>query len=125
MTWLIPFLIAAFWCFMCLMFSFISGWRVLAERYKAAESTHGRAFFMKSGKVGQISYRSCLNVCVSDEGMFLSVFPLFRLGHSPLFIPWIAISSREDKKLLWLKTVKLGIGAPRIATIELPKSVLS
>jgi hypothetical protein len=57
--------------------------------------------------------------------MFLSVFPLFRLGHPPLFIPWAAISSRDEKKSPWLETVKLGVGSPELTTIELPKSVFS
>lgn len=79
---------------------YVSGWRRLAQVYKAADSPRGKSFYMRSGGVGLISYRSCLNVSVTPEGMFLSVFPLFRLCHPTLFIPWASISGSVAKNIL-------------------------
>jgi hypothetical protein len=41
------------------------------------------------------SMRSCLNIAAGEEGFRLSVFPLFRLFHPPLFIPWGHVSPRN------------------------------
>jgi hypothetical protein len=121
---LFPFLFIGFWCAVCILFSRIGDWHKLARAFTASNSPHGKRFYMQSGSVGLINYRSCLNVSVTPDGMFLSVPLIFKLGHPPLFIPWIVISNREDKKTLWYETVKLTIGTPELGSIRLPKKIL-
>jgi len=40
------------------------------------------------------SLRSCLNIGANENGVHLSLFPLFRLFNPPLFIPWDQISAK-------------------------------
>lgn len=49
--------------------------------------------------------RNALNVAVDESGLHLSLFPLFRLFHPPLFIPWDHITTRSCSGLSanWLE----------------------
>jgi hypothetical protein len=46
------------------------------------------------------SLRSCLNIAVDEVGMRLSLFPMFRLFHPPLFIPWDHVSTKSCTGIL-------------------------
>jgi hypothetical protein len=48
-----------------------------------------------------VSYNNCLTIGVTDEGLYLAVFPLFRPGHPPLLIDWSALGPFTMRKLLW------------------------
>lgn len=51
------------------------------------------------------SLRNCLNIAVSEAGLRLSVFPLFRLFHPPLVIPWDQVSVQNRSGILsnWIE----------------------
>jgi hypothetical protein len=53
------------------------------------------------------SYGNCLIVGLNPDGIYLSVFFLFRIGHPPLFIPWPDVSMRERRFLFFFKQVEL------------------
>lgn len=57
----------------------------------------GRRYWMKSASMGGVAYRSIVNFGADSSGLFLSVFPLFRIGNSPLFIPWSDITCAQEK----------------------------
>ena len=78
---------------------------------------------MFRAKVGWASYKNCLTVYNSPEGLFISVFPLFRLGHPPLFIPRAEIHNPTIRRFLWMEFMNFDIGSPRITTMQLPKNV--
>jgi len=120
----LPFLLAAVWCCLCLLFSYTSGWHRLAQKYEALEAPRGKGFHLRSGKVGWLIYFFSLNIHVARDGIFISVCPLLGLGHPELFIPWGAIRSREDQILIRQEAVRLGIDNPELAGIELPKHIL-
>ena len=97
-----PFIFVGAWIGISLLLSWIGGWRALGERYRATQRFTGARFWMKSaGMRWGVGYRSSVNLGADSSGLFLSVFPLFRVGHPPLFIPWSDISfSRERGWLL-------------------------
>src|SRR5436190_23340607 len=97
-----PLTFAGGWIGISLLLSWIGGWRALAERYPATQRFAGARFGMKrAGMRWGVAYRSSVNLGADSTGLFLSVFPLFRVGHPPLFIPWSDISfSRETGWLL-------------------------
>jgi hypothetical protein len=45
-----------------------------------------------------VAYRSCLTVGVNEGGLYLAVWFLFRMAHSPLFIPWGDVKLIETKR---------------------------
>ena len=51
--------------------------------------------------MGGVGYRNIVNFGADSSGLFLSVFPLFRLGNPPLFIPWSDITSSQEKGWLF------------------------
>ena len=53
------------------------------------------------------NYGNCLILAVNSDGIYLSVFFLFRIGHPPLFIPWPDVSMRERRFLFFFKQVEL------------------
>ena len=78
---------------------------------------------MQSGKVGVVNYRSCLTIRVAEDGLFLAVFPLFRAGHPPLFIPWSEFTMLRQKKILFWRFAEVSVGIPVIAKLLLPLGV--
>src|SRR6476469_6745769 len=88
---LFPFIFVGMWCAVSLILSTTGGWRRLAASFPARSQPSGRRFFLQGGKVGQVTYSGCLTIYSSQEGLHLSVWLPFRLGHPPLFIPWDAI----------------------------------
>jgi len=66
----------------------ISGWGRLAERYTAAGVVPGNLHRFRSARVGWAGYNNCLTFGGDMRGLYIAMFPLFRPGHPPLYIPW-------------------------------------
>src|SRR5919198_5653126 len=97
-----PVIFGGGWIGISLLLSWISGWRALAERYRATQRCTGVRFWMKSAAMRWgVGYRSSVNFGVDSSGLFLSVFPLFRAGHPPLLIPWADISFSRERGWLF------------------------
>jgi hypothetical protein len=96
-----PFLFVVAWVGLSLLASRIGGWQALARQYRATQRITGRRYWMKSaGMRWGFAYRSAINFGADSSGLFLSIFPLFRAGHPPLFIPWSDIAVSKEKR--WL-----------------------
>lgn len=46
-------------------------------------------------------YRSCLNVSLSREGMYVVPLLLFRMFHPPLLLPWRCVTSVGESRILF------------------------
>ena len=101
----------------------MGGWRRLAESFPAKGQPSGKHFFMQSGKVGLVNYGSCLTIYSAPEGLYLSVWLPFRLGHPPLFIPWDAVHNMTTRRFLWVERVVFDVGSPSVATLQLSKKI--
>jgi len=96
------------------LFQYWSCWGVLADhyRFRGKPNAKQRWFFLSAwmgAREGDsllgvekplLRLRSCLNVSVNEAGMHLSIVPLFRLFHPPLFIPWEHISTKISTGVL-------------------------
>lgn len=120
---LFPFFFVGMWCFVSKMISSTSGWSRLAETFPARNPPSGKRFFMQGGRVGSARYSGVLNIYTSQEGLYLSVMFLFRVGTPPLFIPWSAIRYVKTHRFLWAETVEFDVGSPEAVTFQLPKKV--
>jgi hypothetical protein len=120
---LFPIFFAGLWCAICLLLSVIGGWRRLAERFPARSQPSGTRYVMQRARVGLANYKGCLTIYSSHEGLFLSVWPIFRPGHPPLFIPRDEIRNPKTGRFLWHETMTFDVGSPRITTLQLPKKV--
>jgi hypothetical protein len=116
--WLLtrPIFFAIFFCVVWAMASFVismaSGWNVLSKRFYCAKGTfHGETRTFQSARMGFLTnYGSCLRIGADKSGLYMSIFPIFRLGHPPLLIPWeeITICPGETGLIFKQRTFTLG-----------------
>jgi hypothetical protein len=113
------------WCAVCYLCSAVSGWRRLASSLPARGQPLGRRFSMEGGMVGQITYSGCLTIYSSADGLYLSVWWPFRVGHPPVFIPWDAIRNATTlpRRFLWPESVAFDAGSPSVGRLQLPAKV--
>lgn len=120
----VPAFFLGFWCFVLWALSALGGWNSLAGVYPARERSGGATYYMQTGFVGAVCYRSCLNFRVSPAGLYLSIVPLFRFAHPPLLIPWSDIGSPLSNAGVFLRLVEVPVGRPTITRISLPSAVI-
>lgn len=108
---------------MSLFFSHISGWSQLAKVYRDSEpllSAQGDNCYWRSGSIGEVRYKSCLNLRVCKSGLRMSTALPFRIGHPPLFIPWDAFHTVSVRRGFFLCAIHACIGWPVLAKVDLP-----
>ena len=95
------------WISVSMLISVIGGWRSLSGDYRANFPYDGKKLRMKSVSMRWgTSYSNCVTIGANKEGLYLSVLPIFRIGHPTLFIPWADISTEEGKQLFFFKVFK-------------------
>ena len=115
--------VGLWWVFVLWLLSELSRWRKLAAVYRADRPPFGRCLPMQGGWVGDTLYTRCLTIYTSPEGLYVSLWPIFRFRQPPLFIPWGAIHNRREKRWLLSRLVQFDIGAPPLGTMWLSPSV--
>ena len=91
---------AAGWIGTCFLISRMSGWAVLAERYRAvgaavpAKQRSFRCALMR----WNARYGNCLFFAADESGLRLSIIFILRPGHPPLFFPWSEVSVGQTRK---------------------------
>jgi hypothetical protein len=99
---LFPIFFIGMWIVVSFLLAVIGGWSRLAGYYQSQAEFTGKKWHFQSGRLGLTSYRNCLIIGSNYDGLFLAVFPLFRVGHPPLLIPWSDIATAEHNG--WLFT---------------------
>jgi hypothetical protein len=90
-----------------MLISMISGWWSLSKDYRANFPFNGKKLRMKSAAMRWgTSYGGCLTIGANREGLYLTISPMFRIYHPPLFIPWKDISTENGKQLKFFNVVK-------------------
>jgi hypothetical protein len=85
------------WNGVCTVLSFISGWALLARKYKIRGRFTGRRWWFVSGRIGIVPISLGLVVGANSEGLYLAMIPLFRPGCPPLLIPWSDTSVPRER----------------------------
>lgn len=92
-----PFVILALLLFISAILSTRSGWRRIAERFPYQTTTDHKKYYFARMSLGSGSFPSAYGglviVRLSKQGLGLSVIFLVRYLHSPIFLPWSAVSS--------------------------------
>jgi hypothetical protein len=65
--------------FVGMILLFRHDWNRLAQLYRTYEPPPNISW-MESGSVGLIYYKGTLNLGITRQGLYLSLFPLFRFG---------------------------------------------
>ena len=95
------------WMGVCKLISAVAGWKILSRDYRANSAFDGQKMWLKSiGMRRWTNYNNCIAVGANKLGRYLSVFPLFRVGHPPLFFPWSDISTEAGSQRFFGDFVK-------------------
>lgn len=106
-----------------MIFLFRHDWNRLAKLYRTQEAPPLNFSRMRSGSVGLVYYKGTLNVGTNPQGIYLSIFPLFSFGLTPLLIPWSAIRKIEPANQLFIQRFRLYLSSPKV-TLILNKDIL-
>jgi len=113
-------LIPVAWCVLLFLASRLSGWARLARNYRASAIDVDESAWMRTGRIGAISYHSSLCFGVNDRGLRIAVaFPL-RLFHPPLFIPWDRFHHIAADQKLYSHKCRMSVGRPAITSMMMP-----
>ncbi|MBW2259353.1 MAG: hypothetical protein JRF18_02705 [Deltaproteobacteria bacterium] len=105
--YLFPPLFILLWIGVCHFVAFRGGWKELASVYTSTPGFIGTRYHFQSGRMcGGMNYNNMLTVGTDVYALYLSVFSLFSIGHSPICIPWEEISANFQKGFLG-RSVKL------------------
>ena len=93
----------------------LSGWSLLARRFRAPEPWNGESWKWQSARFrGWCNFNNCLVLGAGNEALYLSITPLVRLFtpfNPPLLIPWSEIEVETGKLFFgWYDTAILRLG---------------
>lgn len=130
--WLLALILIAFpvvfigmWSLVLTILSAASGWKKIAARFPGQRTPEGTLHGMVTGLCGWVSYRNCLKVHVSPDGLHIVPWKIFGLGHPPLFIPWEEMHHAKTSILLFRTSVAFAIGEPSVGKMTLPKKLFA
>jgi hypothetical protein len=122
--WLLPPFFVCVWLGLCSTLAWLGGWRALGELYPAADKPKGKHFGMQHVRCGLVEYNACVTIGVTSRGLYLAVWPLFRIGHPPLLLPWSSLHVLEIHETWWSAYVYVAVDSPPVARLRLPLKVV-
>jgi hypothetical protein len=97
------------WCAVSWFFSLITGWQLLASRYRARVGPDVKPLRAVRANWGSLLLAGNVYVLAATaQGLYLGVLFPFRFGHPPLLIPWRDVRAERFQGLagtdvcLWL-----------------------
>ncbi|NJN71712.1 MAG: hypothetical protein HC799_02285 [Limnothrix sp. RL_2_0] len=113
------------WWLVLFLLTKLSGWDKLAERYGDRQPFQGQIFHFCSAYIGPVRYKSAIDIGISEAGIHLNPFIIFRLSYPPVLIPWHQISDFEEKSFWLMKYYVFNVGDSIITTIKVPSRVFT
>jgi hypothetical protein len=116
-----------FFCFISFLSSILSGWHKLSERFCAQSEPYGATksagpFFYTIYMRFWGRYSSMVHMTAAEDGLYLSVIFLLRIGHPPLCIPWREIQFSRTKHF-WRSYVVLTLGERERIPMRIPEQM--
>ena len=104
-----------FWLLVTGLIAVLGGWTSLAESYPApdefpldpAQRFRLRSMQLRSTSRVRANYGGSMTVGITPQGLYLVPFGLLRFRHTPVLIPWAAITQCTDGSFLWSRWVDL------------------
>jgi len=102
----------AVWALVSYLIGQLSGWSILSRRFRDTGAFYSYQWAFQSFRLGTLcgKYSNCANLGADETGLYLAVFPLFRIGHPTLFIPWPEIQVLSGNRGLIFKKRELLLG---------------
>jgi hypothetical protein len=106
-----PLYFVGLWIFVNSIIALIGGWRLLARRFRMQGSYDGQKWPLQSARMRWTAhYNGVLTVGANRTGLFIAPLILFRVGHPPLFVPWVEIVAVRKTIFFFFNFVELRLG---------------
>lgn len=104
--------VVAWWVLICYLTAVMSGWFILGRRFQFQGGTfQGAKWRFRSGRMRFYTrYGTCLTAGADVTGLYLAVFPILRIGHPPLLVPWSEVTVTPGTKGIIYRGVELRLG---------------
>jgi hypothetical protein len=115
----------ALWVLVSYLVGLLSGWIALSRRFRDSGAFYSYQWPFQSVRMRTLwgNYHNCANFGADEAGLYMAVFPLFRLGHAPLFIPWPEIQVISGNRGLLFKKRKLLLGRQELIPLVVSVSL--
>ena len=105
---LLPLVLAGFvvfWCIVVALVSWLTGWAILARRFRAQSEPNGDVrtagpWLLTIYMRFWTHYGGIVKMTAASDALYLRIMFLFRPGHPPLRIPWSEIGFSRTRYLL-------------------------
>ncbi|TGD82485.1 hypothetical protein EU557_01480 [Hymenobacter wooponensis] len=86
------------------------GWHRLAKQYavETVPATVERTL-LAHVRIGLANYKNSVRAGATSQGLWLTTWKIFFLGHPPLFVPWAAFGPIRAQKFLWVTSYSTDI----------------
>ena len=110
-----------FWCFISFLLSRLSGWATLAAVYPAGEllTPNVRYRWQSALMNANTKYNAALTIVADGRAVHFAMFPLFKVGHAPLSVPWEDIHA-APRELLFMHRIALTFARAPHVTMLIP-----
>jgi len=107
----VPLFIVALWTTVGFLISRISGWALLAERFRTDSRFPGPTWGWQSARMRWgCNYNNCLTIGSDPSGLYLSMMFLFRIGSPALLVPWPEVIVWRRRTVLFFQFVEFRLG---------------
>jgi hypothetical protein len=117
------------WTLVSYVIGQLSGWVSLSRRFRDRGTFYSYQWPFQSVRMRTLwgTYSNCANFGADEAGLYMAVFPIFRIGHPPLFIPWAEIQVVSGNLGLIFKKRKLLLGRheliPLVVSVSLAEKL--
>ena len=123
--WAVVALFPVFWIAASLQVARIGGWTRLSETYRYEGTFSGKKWRFRSGVLRWgMGYSNVLTIGANQQGLYLGVSLLFRLGHPALFFPWSDVVIVGPKGWFF-KWTELSVAKVPGVPIRLPQELVN
>jgi hypothetical protein len=115
----------ALWALGSCIIGQLSGWTALSRRFPGTGASYSYQWPFQSVRMRTLwgNYHNCANFGADEAGLYMAVFPLFRIGHAPLFIPWSEIQVLSGNRGLIFRKRKLLLGRQELIPLVVSLSL--
>jgi hypothetical protein len=102
----------ALWALVSYVLGLLSGWVALSRRFRDIGRFYSYQWSFQTIRMRTLwgNYSNCVNFGADETGLYMAVFPIFRIGHAPLLIPWSEIQVLSGNRGFIFKKRKLLLG---------------
>lgn len=95
------------------------GYAALVERYETGAPAPGAELRGQTVMMNNtVAYKYCVTFAPSSAGLYMRVEARGLKRHPAVLIPWAEVRRVERSRLYWMPAMRLVVGEPRIAEIN-------